>query len=158
MKKLTLAFAIFVFGLLESGEAGFLPRLANDPNYVQVSPRRSFYVISVDSGEWRRFGLAGAPVVEPSRFNHGEGVDVLAIPFDSTGRVTFAPIYIYTILPEQYQVQRMRALVQGYTSKADAEQLMGSTPIKRRIRGYDVWFFEIRVRNPFEESPFDFRH
>ena len=158
MMKMALSFAITVFGLLESGDAGFLPWLANDPNYVQISPRRSFYAISVDSGEWRRFGLVGAPVVEPSRFNQGLGVDVLAIPFDSTGRVTFAPIYIYTILPEQYQVQRMRALVQGYTSKADAEQLMGSTPIKRRIRGYDVWFFEIRVRNPFEESPFDFRH
>jgi hypothetical protein len=158
MMKMTLSFAIIVFALLESGDAGFLPRLANDPNYGQVSPRRSFYVISVDSGEWRRFGLAGAPVVEPSRFNQGEGVDVLAIPFDASGRVAFAPIYIYTIRPEQYQVQRMCALVQGYTSKADAELLMGSTPLKRRIRGYDVWFFEFRVRNPFEENPFDFRH
>ena len=156
MRKMAFSFAITVFGLLDSGDAGFLPRLANDPNYVQISPRRSFYVISVDSGEWRRFGLAGAPVVEPSQFNQGEGVDVLAIPFDSAGRVTFAPIYIYTILPEQYQEQRMRALVQGYTSKADAEQLIGSTPVKRRIRGYDVWFFEFRVHNPFEENPFDF--
>jgi hypothetical protein len=155
--KVTLSFAIIAFGLLASGHAGFLPRLADDPNYVQISPRRSFYVISVDSGEWVRFGLAGAPVVEPSQFNQGEGVDVLAIPFDTTGRVAFAPIYIYTILPEQYQIQRMRALVQGYTSKADTEQLIGSTPLKRRIRGYDVWFFEIRVRNPFEENQFD-RH
>jgi hypothetical protein len=156
MRKMALSFAITVFGLLESGDAGFLPRLANDPNYVQISPRRSFYVISVDSGEWRRFGLVGAPVVEPSRFNQGLGVDVLAIPFDSTGRVAFAPIYIYTILPEQYQVQRMRGLVQGYSSKADAERLIGSTPVKRRIRGYDVWFFEFRVHNPFEENPFNF--
>jgi hypothetical protein len=54
MIKMALSFAITVFGLLESGDAGFLPRLANDPNYVQISPRRSFYVISVDSGEWRR--------------------------------------------------------------------------------------------------------
>jgi len=158
MVKIALSFAIIVFGLLESGDAGFLPRVANDPNYVQISPRRSFYVISVDSGEWRRFGLAAAPVVEPSQFNQGEGVDVLAVPFDSTGRVAFAPIYIYTILPEQYQEQRMRALVQGYTSKADTEQLIGSTPVKRRIRGYDVWFFEFRVHNPFEENPFDSRH
>jgi hypothetical protein len=156
MMKMALSFAISVFGLLESGDAGFLPRLANDPNYVQISPRRSFYVISVDSGEWRRFGLVGAPVVEPSRFNQGLGVDLLAIPFDSTGRVAFAPIYIYTILPEQYQVQRMRGLVQGYSSKADAERLIGSTPVKRRIRGYDVWFFEFRVHNPFEENPFNF--
>ena len=51
----------------------------------------------------------------------------------------------------------MRALVQGYTSKADTEQLIGSTPVKRRIRGYDVWFFEFRVHNPFEENPFS-RH
>src|ERR1700747_2115653 len=112
MMKMALSFAITVFGLLESGDAGFLPRLANDPNYVQISPRRSFYVISVDSGEWSRFGFVGAPVVDARRFNQGLGVDLLPIPFDSTGRVAFAPIYIYTILPEQYQVQRMRGLVQ----------------------------------------------
>ena len=34
MMKMALSFAITVFGLLESGDAGFLPRLANDPNYV----------------------------------------------------------------------------------------------------------------------------
>jgi hypothetical protein len=150
--------AIVALGLLEQSQAGFLPRLPDDPGYVQLSPRCSFYVVSVDSAEWRRFGLVGAPVVEPSRFNQGEGVDVLAVPFDRTGRVAFAPTYIYTIQPEQYRLQKMRGLVQGLTSKTDAEQLFGSTPLKRRIRGYEVWFFEFRVRNPFEENPFDSRH
>jgi hypothetical protein len=158
MIKIPLLSAIFALGLLELSEAGFLPRLPHDPNYVQLSLRCSFYMVPVDSGEWRRFGLAGAPVVEPSRFNQGEGVDVLAVPFDRAGRVAFAPTYIYTIRPEQYRLQKMRGLVQGYTSKTDAEQLFGSTPMKRPIRGYEIWFFEFRVRNPFEENPFDSRH
>jgi hypothetical protein len=156
--KIQFSIAIIALALLEVSEGGFLPRLPHDPNYVQFSPRCSFYVISVDSDEWRRFGLVGAPVVEPSRFNQGEGVDVLAIPFDRTGRVAFAPVYIYTIRPEEYRVQKMHALLQGYTSKTDVKQLLGSTPMKRQIRDYEVWFYEFRVRNPFEENPFDSRH
>ena len=150
--------AIIALGFLNQSEAGFLPRHPQDPNLVQFSPNCSFYVVSVDSGEWRRFGLVGAPVVEPSRFNQGEGSDVLAVPFDRSGRVTFAPVYIYTIQPEQYRLRKMRGLVQGYTSKADVEQLMDARPMKRWVRGYEVWFFEFRVRNPFEENPFDSRH
>ena len=148
---------ILAFGLIERSLAGFLPQLDGDPNLVRYSPRCSVYVVSVDSGKWWRFGLVGAPVVEPSMFNQGEGADVLAVPFDRSGRVTFAPVYIYTVLPEQFRLRTMRGLVQGYTSKADVEQLMWSTPLKRWIRGYEVWFFEFRVRNPFEENPFD-RH
>jgi hypothetical protein len=155
MNKLQCLLAVIAVGLLEQSEAGFLPRLPNDPDYMQLSPRCSFYVVSVDSDKWRRFGLAGAPVVEPSRFNQGEGVDVLAVPFDRIGRVAFAPVYIYTVQPELYRLQKMRGLLQGSTSKADAERLIGSTPMKRQIHGYDVWFFEFRVRNPFEENPFD---
>ena len=157
MNKLPCLLAVIALGLLEHSEAGFLPRLPNDPVYVQLSPRCSLFVISVDSSKWRRFGLVGAPLIEPSRFNQGEGVDVLAVPFDRSGRVAFAPVYIYTILPEQFWIRRMRGLLQGYTSKADAERLIGSTPMKRQIRGYEVWFFEFRVRNPFEENQFD-RH
>jgi hypothetical protein len=158
MMKMPFLSTIVTLGLVVQSEAGFLPRLPHDSSYVQLSPRCSFYVVSVDSVEWRRFGLVGAPVVEPSRFNQGEGVDVLAVPFDRDGRVAFAPVYIYTIRPEQNRLQKMRGLLQGYTSKTDAEQLFGSTPMKRRIRGYEVWFFEFRVHNPFEENPFDSRH
>jgi hypothetical protein len=155
--KLPFLSAVVALGLIVQTEAGFLPLLPRDPNYVQLSARCSVYVVSVDSPEWHRFGLAGAPVVEPSRFNQGEGVDVVAVPFDRGGRVAFAPTYIYTVRPEQYRLQEMRGLVQGVTSKTDAERLFGSTPMKRQIRGYEVWFFEFRVRNPFEENPFS-RH
>jgi hypothetical protein len=149
--------AIVALGLVVQSKAEFLPRLPHDPNYVQLSARSSVYVVSVDSPEWRRFGLVGAPVVEPSRFNQGEGVDVLAVPFDRAGRVAFAPTYIYTVRPEQFRLQKMRGLQQGVTSKTDVEELFASTPLKRQIRGYEVWFFEFRVRNPFEENPFS-RH
>ena len=149
--------AIVGLGLVAHGEAGFLPRFPQDPSYVQLSAHCSFYVLSVDSTEWRRFGLAAAPVIEPSRFNQGEGIDVLAVPFDRRGRVAFAPAYIYTVQPEQYRLQKMRGLLQGFTSKTEVEQFFGSTPMKREIRGYEVWFFEFRVRNPFEENPFS-RH
>jgi hypothetical protein len=43
---------------------------------------------------------ACAPVEEPRMFTQGYGDDVIAIPFDANGRVTFAPVYIYTIRPE----------------------------------------------------------
>src|SRR5215471_9291272 len=67
--------------------------------------------------------------------SHSQEISPARASRQSTSSVR-ADLY-YTIRPEQYQVQRMCALVQGYTSKADAELLMGSTPLKRRIRGYD---------------------
>jgi len=57
MNKLQCLLAVIALGLLEHSEAGFLPRLPNDPDYVQLSPRCSLYVISVDSSKWHRFGL-----------------------------------------------------------------------------------------------------
>ena len=43
---------------------------------------------------------ACAPVEEPRMFTQGHGDDVIATPFDANGRVTFVPVYIYTIRPE----------------------------------------------------------
>jgi hypothetical protein len=45
--------------------------------------------------------------------------DVIAIPFDANRRVTFAPVYIYTIRAENSQRRRMEALTEGVTSQAD---------------------------------------
>jgi hypothetical protein len=149
---------IFALSMAGRALADFLPRQEGDSNLVRYSPRCSVYVVSVSSGQWRKFGLVGAPVVEPSMFNQGEGFDVLAIPFDRAGRVTFAPVYIYTVRPESFRLRKTRGLLQGYTSKADVGELMESTPLKRWIRGYEVWFFQFRVRNPFAENPFDSRN
>jgi hypothetical protein len=98
--KMPFLSAIVGLGLVAHGEAGFLPRFPQDPSYVQLSAHCSFYALSVDSTEWRRFGLAAAPVIEPSRFNQGEGIDVLAVPSDRRGRVAFAPAYI-TVQPDR---------------------------------------------------------
>ena len=94
-----------------------------------------------------------APVREPTMFMHGYGDDAIAIPFDASGRVTFAPVYIYTIRPENFQRQRLEALTQGVTTQAEVRSLFGRPAIQSRVRGYEVWFYQIPVYNPFEVFP-----
>ncbi len=86
-------------------------------------------------------------------FTQGYGDDVIAIPFEANGRVTFAPVYIYTIRPANSQRRRMEALTEGVTSQADVRRLFDRPTIQKRVRGYEVWFYEIRIYNPFEEFP-----
>lgn len=95
---------------MASGFAGFMPHALNDPSFVPLPWNRGYYMISSDSGEWWQWGMARAPVEEPTVFTHGFGADAIAIPFDAGGRVTFAPVYIYTIRPEDYQRRRLAAL------------------------------------------------
>jgi hypothetical protein len=134
------------------GFAGFIPR-GPDPDFVSVGKYRGYYMVSSDSGKWWRWGLARAPVEEPKVFTHGYGDDAIAIPFDKNGRVAFAPVYIYTIRPENEQRQRLQALFQGFTSQADVRQIFGRPTIQSNVRGYQVWYYEIQVYNPFEEFP-----
>ena len=112
-------------------------------------------MVSSDSGKWLRWGLVRAPVEEPTMFLQGYGDDAIAIPFDASGRVTFAPVYIYTIRPEDFQRRRLAALMEGVTSQAEVRSLFGRPAIQGRVRGYEVWFYQIRVYNPFEQFPDD---
>ena len=91
-----------------------------------------------------------APVEEPTPFNHGYGTDAIAIPFDRNERVGFAPVYIYTIRPESLQERRLAVIVPGVTTATDVTRLFGR-PIKAQVRGTSVWYYEIRVFNPFQE-------
>ena len=86
-------------------------------------------------------------------FNQGFGNDAIAIPFDVNGRVAFAPVYIYTIRPESWERVRLAALFHGLTAQPDVLALFGRPAIRTRLRGYEVWYYEIRVHNPFEEYP-----
>ena len=94
-----------------------------------------------------------APVREPKMFMQGYGDDAIAIPFDASGRVTFAPVYIYTIRPENFQRQRLEALTEGVTTQATVRSLFGRPDVQSRVRGYEVWFYQIPVYNPFEVFP-----
>ena len=132
---------------------GVIPWVSSDPDFVSVGKHRGYYMVPSDSGKWWRWGLARAPVEEPRMFTHGNGTDAIAIPFDTNGRVAFAPVYIYTIRPENEQRRRLEALVQGVTSQADVRQIFGRSTIQGRLRGYQVWYYGIQVYNPFEEFP-----
>ena len=94
-----------------------------------------------------------APVREPKMFMQGYGDDAIAIPFNARGRVTFAPVYIYTIRPENFQRQRLEALTEGVTTQAKVRSLFGRPDLQSRVRGFEVWFYEIPVYNPFEVFP-----
>jgi hypothetical protein len=133
--------------------SGFIPRVSNDPDFVAVGKKRGYYLVSSDSGRWWRWGLARAPVKEPAVFTHGYGADAIAIPFDSNGRVAFAPVYIYTIRPESVSQRRLEALFEGVTTQADVRQIFGRPAIQNSVRGYSIWYYEIQVYNPFEEFP-----
>ena len=152
MKRLILIAACAALTATVSA-AGFVPAGPGDPHLVRWSGNRSFYRISADSRELWQWGFGRAPVEEPSLLNRGRGNDVVAIPFDASGRVAFAPVYIYTIVPETFEENRLMRLFQGISSKADVQALYGRVPLQRRVNGYEVWYYEIRVFNPFEELP-----
>jgi hypothetical protein len=148
-----IIFSAFLILLGECTFGGFIPRVSGDPDFVQVGRNRGYYMVSSNSGKWWRWGLARAPVEEPTPFTHGYGDDVIAIPFDGNGRVAFAPVYIYTIQPENEQKRRLEALFQGVTPQSDVRQIFGRPAIQASLRGYQVWYYDIRVYNPFEEFP-----
>jgi hypothetical protein len=150
MKRLILLSAFLALGLGD-GFAGLIPRLANDPDFVALGRNRGYYMVPSDSGKWWHWGLVRAPVEEPRMFTQGFGDDAIAIPFDASGRVAFAPVYIYTIKPEGSERLRLAALFEGVTAQADVRALFGRPTIQTRVRGYEVWYYEIRVYNPFEE-------
>lgn len=152
MKTSTILGALLMLGLANSF-GGLIPRAPNDPDFVTLGRNRGYYMVSSDSGKWWRWGLVRAPVEEPRMFTHGFGDDAIAIPFDAGGRVAFAPVYIYTIGPEDFQRVRLAALFQGLSTQADVRELFGRPEIQTRVRGYEVWYYEIRVYNPFEEFP-----
>jgi hypothetical protein len=152
VKALTLSGVLIVLSMAHSF-AGFMPHILNDRDFVALPWNRGYYMISSDSNKWWKWGLARAPVEEPRMFTHGFGDDAIAIPFDERGRVAFAPVYIYTITPEDYERQRLAALFEGLSTKVDVRLLFGRPTIQSRVRGYEVWYYQIRVYNPFEDYP-----
>jgi hypothetical protein len=152
MKRLIVLSVMLAAGLGNSF-GGLIPRTSNDRDFVDLGRNRGYYMVSSNSGKWWRGGLARAPVEEPRMFTHGFGDDAIAIPFDARGRVAFAPVYIYTISPESFQRLRLAALFRGLTTQAEVRSLFGRPAIQTQVRGYDVWYYEIRVYNPFEEFP-----
>ena len=153
--KCPIILSAFLTLWLANSFGGLIPRVPNDPNFVTLGRNRGYYMVSSDSGKWWRWGLVRAPVEEPRMFTHGFGDDAIAIPFDARGTVAFAPVYIYTIGPENFQRVRLAALFQGLSTQADVRALFGRPAIQTPVRGYEVWYYEIRVYNPFEEFPDD---
>ena len=136
-----------------SAQAGLISPAPGDPDLVRLGVHRQYYRFASDSGRWWRYGLGRAPVEEPTPFSHGYGQDVITIPFDPSGRVTALPVYIYTIRPESFEEHKLARVVEGVTSKVDVTRLFGSSKVRAKVRGYDVWFYSIRVYNPFTEFP-----
>jgi hypothetical protein len=152
MKQL-IVLSVMLALALGNSFGGLIPRASNDGDFVDLGRNRGYYMLSSNSSKWWRWGLVRAPVEEPRMFTHGFGDDAIAIPFDTRGRVVFAPVYIYTINPESIQRLRLAALFQGVSTQADVRSLFGRPEIQTRVRGYEVWYYEIRVYNPFEEFP-----
>ena len=153
MMKKKVFVGCFLVGALRTALCGFVPHVSGDSDLIQSSPHQAYYRISIDSKKWWAWGLGGAPVEEPSQQNRGYGWDAIAIPFDARGRVEFAPVYIYTIIPEAFEEARLRRLYEGITTMADVLSLYGSVREVRHVSGYEVWYYRIRVWNPAEELP-----
>jgi hypothetical protein len=153
--KRSITLSVFLLLWLSHSFAGPIPRASNDRDFVPLGHNGGYYMVSSDSGKWWRWGLVRAPVEEPTMFRQGYGYNAIAIPFDASGRVTFAPVYIYTIRPEDFQRRRLAALMEGVTSQAEVRSLFGRPAIQGSVGGYEVWFYQIRVYNPFEQFPDD---
>jgi hypothetical protein len=137
--------------------AGFLPLVKQDSDLIRFGPRISYYALPSSSTRWWQWGLQGAPVEDTTPFDHGSGSDAIAIPFDSKGYVTFSPVYIYTMRPDDFWTIRLRHLVQGYSTADNVKQLFGTGARRVTIRGYTVWYYAIPVHNSLEEWPSSFR-
>jgi len=66
---------------------------------------------------------------------------------------SLAPVYIYTIRPENFQRRRLETLTEGVTTQAEVRSLFGRPAVQSRVSGYEVWFYQIPVYNPFEVFP-----
>jgi hypothetical protein len=152
MKHLILGAVFVVLGTTVSF-AGMVPLVPNDPHLVRSGQNQCYYRIASDSERLWQWGLGRAPIEQPSMFNRGHGNDVVAIPFDADGRVAFAPVYIYTTIPEGYEEKRLLKLRQGISQKSDVRALYGTSMLRSHVNGYEVWYYEIKVFNPFEELP-----
>ncbi|MBV9490828.1 MAG: hypothetical protein JO069_14085 [Verrucomicrobia bacterium] len=156
MRKHGQAIAFSLLSWLPAGpsaQAGLISPAPGDPGLVRLGAHRQYYRFASDSGRWWHYGLGRAPVEEPTPFTHGYGTDVIAIPFDAAGRVTAFPVYIYTIRPESYEENKLARVMEGVTSKAEVTRLFGSLKVRANVGGYEVWFYGIRVYNPFTEFP-----
>jgi hypothetical protein len=156
MRRWCLLAVTFIF-LAGSAFAGLVPEASVNRELVQLGAGRSFIRLASDSREIWTLGFGRAPVEEPSPFNRGYGNDVIAIPFDREGKVAFAPVYIYTIIPDRGVEHRFNFLVQGLTTKADVLARFGRVRQPSRVNGYEVWYYEIPVWNPAAEWPFQGR-
>ena len=152
-KRLIIVFWAIVISTAATSQAGLIPRTPHDPDFFSPGKDRGYYKVASNSGRWWQWGLGRAPVVEPSPFMDGFGDDVITIPFDAKGRVAFAPVYIYTIRPESWQTNRLDRVILGKTSQAEILQIFGRPDIRGSAGGYTVWFYQIKVYNPFEEWP-----
>src|SRR5271163_2265346 len=122
MKRLIFFCAVALL-VAETSDAGLVPRASDEPDFVAAGKNRGYYVVSSNSGKWWHWGLGRAPVVEPTPFTAGYGDDVIVIPFDANGRVAYAPVYIYTILPDSWERQRLNAVTLGATSLTDVRRI-----------------------------------
>jgi hypothetical protein len=141
---------VFFLGTLAAAYGDFMPANPGDRDFVNLGPR-SYYRISSSSNRYWDWGLGYAPIEEPQPQTQGNGADVIAVPFNPNGTVASAPVYIYTILPERFEEKRIEDLVQGITTKQQVRQILGNIRQVVHLKGYEVWYYTIRVHNPFEE-------
>ena len=150
VKICPLVGALLFLGTLAAAYGDFMPRNPGDRDFVNLGPR-SYYRISSSSTRYWDWGLGHAPIEEPQPQTQGNGSDVIAVPFNSDGTVASTPVYIYTIVPERFEEKRIEDLVQGITTKQQVRQILGNVRQVVHLKGYEVWYYTIRVHNPFEE-------
>jgi hypothetical protein len=150
VKTRLLLGALSFLGTLAAAYGDFMPPNPGDRDFVNLGPR-SYYRISSSSTRYWDWGLGYAPIEEPERQTHGNGTDVIAVPFNANGTVASTPVYIYTIVPERFEERRIEDLVQGITTKQQVRQILGNVRQVVHLKGYEVWYYTIRVNNPFEQ-------
>ena len=137
----------------EAGFAGQADRLRGNSDFLLSGSSAPFYAISSDSRKWWDLGLGRAPVEEPTPFNHGNGTDVVAVTYDSKGYVAKPPVYIYTITADSSQERKLQVLGRRSATRKTAENLFGRPSMRTELNGLTVYFYEIKVYNPFAEYP-----
>jgi hypothetical protein len=125
----------------------------DDSHYVSLGPKKGYYIVRPDSHLFYQLGLYEAPVIDTSDpLRHGYGADALAFRFNRSGVMIMPPAYVAQALPYDFYKIRIGSLTRGRATVDDVEDLFGRSHIRADRPDGFMWYYELPVYNPFEES------
>lgn len=123
-------------------------------HFIDLGPRRGYYVIEPGSPLQDKLGYGLAPVKDTaSPLHRGYGSDVIAFRFNREGKLIAPPAYLAQLGPEQSITARLAVMRQGSTNWPQVRSMFPpGNRVTRQPDGGLLVYHEVPVYNPLEES------